>query len=137
MPEEFEFSFTTTGAPDTTPPTVSSRSPTAGATGVSISANGTITFNEEMLASSINNTNCKILLTSGLVNQAAAVTLSADKKIVTINPTANLAPSRGFTLRAVGGGTGCKDLTGNALATTSDITFHDSGSSFHFSICNK
>ena len=75
-----------------------------------------------MLAASINNTNCRILLTSGLVNQAATVTLSADKKTATIDPTSNLAPSSGFTLRAVGGGTGCKP-TGNVFASTSDSTF--------------
>ena len=88
---EYTFDFTTAGAPDVTAPLVSSRSPTAGATGVLVTSNGTITFNEEMNVATINNTTCRILLTAGLVNQAATVTLSADKKTVTIDPTASLA----------------------------------------------
>lgn len=114
------FSFTTAAAPDTTAPTVVSRTPLNAATGVAIDVNGTITFNEALSPASVNNTNCRIIKTSDSSNQTATVTLSADKKTVTINPTANLLNSTGYTLRAT---TGVEDVALNNLAAESNSTF--------------
>ena len=119
----FSFTFTTKAAgppPDTTPPTVVSRTPTNGSTAVLVTTNGTITFSEALAPATVNNTNCVIIRTSDSLNQAATVTLSADGKTVTIDPTVNLAHNTGFTLRAT---TGVTDVAGNPLAVASDSTF--------------
>jgi methionine-rich copper-binding protein CopC len=120
MAADYVFTFTTAAAPDTTPPTVVSRFPTAGATNVPINVSGTITFSEEMSAASITNTTCRIIRTSDSANQTATVTLSQDKKTATINPNTDLAASTGFTLRAT---TGVEDIALNNLAAQSDSTF--------------
>ena len=119
----YSFIFTTKALgppPDTTPPTVVSRTPTNGSTGVLVTTSGTITFSEALAPASVNNTTCVIIRTSDSVNQAATVTLSGDGKTVTIDPTVNLAHNIGFTLRAT---TGVTDVAGNPLAVQSDSTF--------------
>ena len=116
MTADHVFSFTTAAAPDLTAPTVVSRTPTNASTGIVIDVNGTITFSEAMDVATITTTTCRIVRQSDSSVVAAAVTLSADKKTVTIDPTASLVSSVVYILRAVGGASGCKDLAGNALA---------------------
>lgn len=120
MAENFVLSFTTAAAPDTTRPTVISRTPLNAATGQLITVNGTVTFSEAMNAATITNTTCRIIRSSDSANQTATVSLSADKKTVTVNPNASLAYSTGYTLRVT---TGVQDLAGNALLAQSDSTF--------------
>ena len=60
----FTWSFTTSATGDTTPPTITTRSPAGGATGVSATTNVTATFNEAMNATTIS-TATFVLRTSG------------------------------------------------------------------------
>ena len=67
---------------------LSSSTPTDAATGVSITANQTLTFNN-MLASNSENNVALLDATNTVV--AGAITIDATRKIITINPTAALA----------------------------------------------
>lgn len=83
--------FTAVQTPAATTPSalaLSSSVPTDGATGISVSANQTLTFNNTMPASVINNV--ALVGVDGAVI-AAAYTLDAAQKVVTINPTSNLS----------------------------------------------
>jgi hypothetical protein len=124
------WSFTTLPPPDTTPPRVTSTSPTANATGVAPSANITATFSEKMMASSINQTTFKLLkVTSSGTTQVTNVSVSpsTDGLKATLNPfgtstTTHLA--RGTKYKAVVT-TGAKDVAGNHLDQISTTTSLD------------
>ena len=113
---------TVTVGVDATPPTISARSPAVGATGVSRTANITVTFNEAMTASTI--TNATIELRDPANNLVAgAVSYNSTTRVATLNPTPTLAASTVYAARVVGGATGVKDTAGNALAADSTWTF--------------
>src|SRR3990172_50916 len=75
---------------------LSSSVPTDGATGISVSANQTLTFNNALPASAIYNV-ALILPSDGSV-VAGAITLDATAKIITINPTSNLSASTAYLI---------------------------------------
>ncbi|HEU5098809.1 MAG TPA: Ig-like domain-containing protein [Roseiflexaceae bacterium] len=105
------WSFTTAGPPpDTTPPTVIARSPLNGATGVSLAANVTVAFSEDMAPTSI--TAASVTLT-GATNVAASVSYNAANRTLTLNPIADLAPSSNYTVQL---SSTITDLFGNSLA---------------------
>jgi Domain of unknown function (DUF4082)/Bacterial Ig-like domain/Bacterial Ig domain len=113
---------TVTVGVDTTPPTISARSPAVGATGVSRTANITATFNEAMTASTI--TTSTIQLRDPANNLiAGVVSYNSTTRVATLNPTPTLAASTVYTARVLGGATGVKDAAGNALAADSVWTF--------------
>jgi Bacterial Ig-like domain len=113
---------TDTSTPPTTPPTISARSPAVGATGVSRTANITVTFNEAMTASTI--TTSTIQLRDPANNLiAGVVSYNSTTRVATLNPTPTLAASTVYTARVLGGATGVKDAAGNALAADSVWTF--------------
>ncbi len=96
---------------DTTKPTVTSFSPTAGASGVPIGDNLTATFSEDVQASTISFT----LKNAANVAIAGAVSYNASSRTVTLNPTANLANSTTYTATL----SGAKDTAGNTMTALS------------------
>ena len=117
-----DFSFTT--APDTTPPTVTSFSPAAGATNVNANANVTVTFSEAMNAATVNGSTVELRDPSNTL-VSATVSYNPASLTATLDPTASLVAGVTYTARVRGGGTDprVKDVAGNALAADVTWTF--------------
>ncbi len=107
---------------DLTPPTITARSPAIGATGVSRTANMTVTFNEAMNAGTLGATTFE-LRDPGNNLVAGAASYNSTTRVATLNPTPTLAALTTYTVRVVGGAAGVKDVAGNALAATATWTF--------------
>jgi phi13 family phage major tail protein len=75
---------------------LSTSTPTDGATGISVSANQTLTFNNALPDDAIYQV--VLLLASDASVIAGANSLDATKKIVTINPTSNLSASTAYII---------------------------------------
>src|SRR5439155_25334134 len=105
----------TTGAPDTTPPTVTSVTPASGATGVNTSTTVTATFSEAMNASTI--TTGTFVLRNGASVVTSTVSYNSNTNVATLTPSAALAASTTYTATITGGASGVKDVSGNALAS--------------------
>jgi Domain of unknown function (DUF4082)/Bacterial Ig-like domain len=114
----------TTAAVDTTPPTISARSPADGAVGVALNSAVTLTFSENMDATTVNGTTLQLRPSTG-TTVAASVAYNAATRVATLTPSAALLPSTTYIATAVGGSTDprLKDSSGNALVTTSQSTF--------------
>jgi hypothetical protein len=115
---------------DTTAPTVTFN-PANGATGVAISSNITITFNEAVR--NIDNTeltdsNIDSLITLKLTNSSGNninfdATINSNKTVITINPTSNLPNSQAVYVAI---GATVEDSAGNSI-TAADATFTTTG----------
>ena len=104
--------FSTTVAPDTTPPVVSAIAPASGAIGVSRTTTVTATFSEAMDAATITAANVQLSdAANALVT--AALAYNATTRVVTLTPSVALAASTAYTATV---GTGVKDAAGNAMA---------------------
>jgi hypothetical protein len=113
--------FSTDAPPaDTTPPVVSSVTPTNGAIGILITAPLTVAFNEAMDAATINTDTIELRDPSNNL-VPATVGYDAISYTVTLTPGANLAKSTTYTARVKSGDSGVKDVAGNAIA--SDYTW--------------
>jgi hypothetical protein len=114
--------FNTSVGPDTTAPVVSGFTPGNSASGMKTDVSPTVTFNEQMTASTINSST---IFLRNPANQvvAASVTYSTGTRVATIDPTAALQNSTTYTVVVRGGTTDprVKDLAGNALAL--DVTW--------------
>jgi RHS repeat-associated protein len=119
-----DFTFRTAPPPDTTPPTVTSFSPAAGATNVNANANVTVTFSEAMDAATVNGSTVELRDPSNAL-VSATVSYNAASFTATLDPTASLAAGVTYTARVRGGSTDprVKDLAGNALAADLTWTF--------------
>ncbi|PUE26726.1 hypothetical protein B9Z39_10390 [Limnohabitans sp. JirII-29] len=108
------WTFTTGSSGDTTPPTVTTVSPTDAATDVCLTKTVSATFSEAMDAATINDTN--VTVTNAGVAVAGTVTYDASNKVgtFTASATAGFAPSTAFVATVKVGAT---DLAGNGLAT--------------------
>jgi RHS repeat-associated protein len=114
--------FTTApSGPDTTPPTVTSFSPAAGAN-VSREANVIVTFSEVMNAATVNGATVELRDPSNAL-VSATVSYDAASLTATLDPTVPLSPGVAYTARVKGGGADprVKDAAGNALAA--DLTW--------------
>lgn len=106
-------------APDTTPPTISSTVPADAATGISKTANLSVTFSEAVQAGDVTADHF-ILTTDAGVAAAATLTLNTPTNtIVTINPTSDLDATTEYLLVI----TGVHDVAGNVLASPTIINF--------------
>ncbi len=103
-------------AGDTTPPTVSSTSPAAGATSVATTVKPTVTFSEAVSATSVTTSTVLLLDASNVVVAQAAGSPSTSGSVVTISPAAALGAGKTYHIKVAGGASGVKDLAGNALA---------------------
>jgi WD40 repeat protein len=120
--------FTTSLPVDTTPPTVTAITPSNNATGVSTSLSVTATFSEAMDATTIN-TNTFELQGPNATLVAATVSYNAATRTATLTPSSPLATNTTYTTTVKGGGTGVKDLAGNALAQNYTWSFTTSTTS--------
>lgn len=117
--------FTTgtgTSPADVTAPTIVDIEPDNGETGVALSTNVVVVFSERMLASTIDAARLALSEVSG-GSVSTTVTLGADEKTVTINPSSSLLYATQYKLHVDGFSTGVKDLAGNALQTEPDFFF--------------
>lgn len=109
-------SFTTAlgAVQDNTPPTVTAFSPAGGATSVDVNPTLTVTFSEALNAATVKSNT--IFLVKG-INTVVPTTLTynAATRTATLTPTAALLNSTSYTIYVVGGVTGIKDLSDNAL----------------------
>lgn len=116
--------FDTTAPVDTSPPTVSSVSPTHASTGVSTSTSVRATFSEQVQSSSVGGSTFELRdAASNLV--PATVSYDPATLTATLSPTALLAANATYTATVRGGGTGAAvvDLAGNRLAANVSWSF--------------
>ena len=120
------WSFTTAAAPapDTTPPTVSSRTPASGATGVAVGTVVTATFSEALDPATMGTSTFELRDGSNAL-VAAGVSYNAAGNTATLTPSAPLLASTTYTATLRGGATDprIKDVAGNALATSASWSF--------------
>jgi hypothetical protein len=107
--------FQTVAAVDNTSPTIVSRDPTNGATGIAINFSPTITFSEPMNPSTITSSTITLTPTAGGAAIPATVTYDAGLNKATIDPTSDLANNTSYTLTVT---TGAKDVAGNSVVAT-------------------
>jgi len=110
----------TGGAPDTTPPTVSSVSPADGSASVAPNAAVTANFSETVDPATVNTSTFTLRDPNG---NLVAASVSASGSRATLSPTAQLAGSTTYVATLTSGSSGIKDLAGNALGTDSSWTF--------------
>ena len=108
-------SWTFTTAADTAAPTLSTRAPAVGATGVAAGSDVTATFSEAV--QTVSGTTFTLTDAAGST-VAAAVSYDAATRVATLNPTADLASGTTYTATLTGGPTAIRDAANNALATT-------------------
>ena len=99
------------GSPDSTAPTITSRSPASGATGVSVEARVTVTFSEPVTGVSGNNFVLRDTATATVV--PALVTYDAATRRAVLTPSALLLPGRTYKVDI---SNRVRDAAGNALA---------------------
>jgi hypothetical protein len=112
----------TTSPPDTTPPTIVFVVPSAGATGVPVTANLSATFSEAMDGSTIHVETMELRDAAGQLVPSAVVYTSASTR-ATLNPTGDLVAGAMYTVTVHGGAGGVKDASGNPLAATATWSF--------------
>jgi hypothetical protein len=98
----------------TGPPTVTSVTPTSGATSVATTTAVTATFSKAMNASTITTGTFTLQGSAGTV--AGTVGYNATTRIATLTPSAALANGTTYTATVVGGASGVKDTSGTAMA---------------------
>jgi hypothetical protein len=101
-------------------PTVSSTTPTNGATGISVAVRPTVLFSEPMIPSSVTTATVRLLDdTSTPVAQAVgSPSLSSDGLTATVTPAANLIQGESYRIQVIGGASGVMDLGLHPLAAT-------------------
>ena len=128
LPADHAFGFTVAaGGGDTTPPTVTGNTPADGATGVSATANATVTFSEPMAAATITTGTLTLVRVGTGTPVGAAVTYSAGSQTATLNPSASLVAGAAYTATVSGGAGGVTDVAGIALAADFTWTFTVAG----------
>jgi Domain of unknown function (DUF4082)/Bacterial Ig-like domain len=116
--------FDTTPPADTTPPTVTARTPANNATLQPLSTVVTVTFSEAMDAATIN-ANTLVLRDAASALVPATVTYNTTTRVATLTPSSPLAGGTTFTATVLGGATDprVKDLAGNALVANNVGSF--------------
>jgi hypothetical protein len=117
--------FDTAAAPDTTPPTVASRTPASGATAVPLNSAVSASFSEALDAATVNANTVELRVASNNALVPGAVSYSAATNTATFTPSAALAASTTYTATFKGGSTDprIKDAVGNALAANATWSF--------------
>lgn len=107
------WSFTTQTGP---PPTVGSRTPASGATGVALGANVTATFDRTMDPATLDGTTVRLASAGGSVT--GTVTYDAPSRTVTIDPTGSLSANTVYTATITTGAT-----ASDGAAVAADVTW--------------
>jgi hypothetical protein len=102
--------FTTQTGADTTPPSIVSRSPAAGATAVSTGSAVSASYNEAVQPATVT-----FVLQAGTTNVAGTVTYNAALQTSTFTPTVALSGMTTYTATI----SGVRDIAGNLMATAS------------------
>ncbi len=121
LASSFSWSFST-AEPDTAPPTVVSVSPGPGAQAVAVRTRLTVQFSESMDAPTLN-TNTFTLRDASNQLVAASIEYDTLSARATLIPAVSLFTDTLYTAAMIGGGSGVKDLAGNALATNYTWSF--------------
>jgi predicted MPP superfamily phosphohydrolase len=100
---------------DTTPPTVTSRTPAIGATGVGVGSLITATFSEPVQSGTVTGTTFSLKNSAG-TTIAGTVTYNSATNTATLTPSSALAYSTTYTATLTNG---IKDIAGNILTTIS------------------
>jgi PKD repeat protein len=105
-------------------PTVVSRTPANGATGISQTTSVTVTFSEAVDPTTVNGTTIQLLDPSNNL-VAATINYYASTDTATLTPSSSLAMSTTYTVVVDGGSSGpaVKDLAGNPLAANDIWSF--------------
>ena len=103
---------------ETTPPTITDRSPAPNATGVNVTSNVVVTFSELMDAATITNSSFRLRRVGAVSDVPATVTLAGN--IATLDPTADLSP---LTTYQVTVAASVADLVGNPLGADATWMF--------------
>jgi glucose/arabinose dehydrogenase len=111
------------GGSDTTPPTITGRTPAPGATGVSLSVAPTATFSEAINPATVTTSTFTLVPQGSSTPLAATVTYDSPSRTATLTPSAALVASTTYTATVKGGASGVKDVAGNALAADSTWSF--------------
>lgn len=111
------WTFSTIDVDDTTPPSVVSRSPAPGATGVPLDANVVVGLSEPVDPATLGD---GVHLEAGGVHVDASASLSDDGLTLTVDPDADLTPEARYSV-SVGGS--LADLSGNPLAQADEWEF--------------
>ena len=98
-------------------PTITKRTPAAGAIGVRRNANTTVTFSESITG--ISATTVKITRVSTGAAITAVRSFNTTSKVLTINPSASLLSNTQYRVTITGGTRGARDLAGNPVITRS------------------
>jgi methionine-rich copper-binding protein CopC len=113
-------SWTFTTAADAAVPTLSTRTPAVGATGVAVGTNVTATFSEAVQAVSGTTFTLRTGTATGTGTAVAGgVTYNPLTRVATLDPTADLAAGTTYTATLTGGAAAIRDAANNPLATTS------------------
>ena len=114
--------FTRTPPSDTRPPEITAVTPADGTSGVALSAQATVTFDEPMQASTI--TPATFTLRDGAGNLVtAAITYDAQARKATLSPQSALQDGNTYTVTVRGGTSGVTDSAGNPLAADRSWSF--------------
>ncbi|MDJ0339903.1 peroxidase family protein [Cryobacterium sp. PH31-O1] len=97
-------------------PTITTRTPAAGATAVRRNANVTATFSEDITGVSATTVRITRVSTGAVVTSAAA--FNATTNVLTINPSVTLTSNVQYRVTITGGNTSVRDLIGNPLVTS-------------------
>ena len=104
------WSFTTGPAP-----TITTRTPASGATGVGQNANATATFSEDITGVSATTVQITRVSTGAVITSVAA--FNATTNVLTINPSVTLTSNVQYRVTITGGTTSVRDLIGNPFVT--------------------
>ena len=107
---------------DTTPPTITGRAPSPGASGVAVGANVTATFSEPMAAGSITTSSFELRDPSDAL-VAATVNYNAGTRTAILDPSSALAYSTTYTATVKGGAGGVTDAANPANPLAADETW--------------
>jgi len=117
LPVSYTSSFTTVA-----PPSVSGITPSSGATNVGTSSVVTVVFGQAMNAATLTAANLKLQDATG-APVAVSISYNATTRTATLTPSAPLANSTAYTVVVVGGASGVRDTSGNALPANVTSTF--------------
>ena len=116
------WTFTTAAPTDTTPPTVTAKSPAANATGVAVASHrdrDVLRGRQRCTGSAARRSRSSRNGHRTAANVAATVTYDATSRVATLTPSANLAVNTPYTATLTGGASAIRDAANNPLATVS------------------
>lgn len=123
---EFNWTFTTGIAPDTTPPTVSSTIPTPDATAIAATAALSATFSKSISPATINSATFTLSGPGG-VAVPGTVSFDAATNVATFQASASLAAHSGYVATIHGAAGGVSDVSGNLLISDHAWSFTTGG----------